>query len=290
MRSVSVSRTSLTATAIALLVAAAALAPGQWSTALAQTGGPPGPPLGLPPGSPVVVPVTPTQPAKVGHPGVGLRLTVAANTFSAPVNVTTASIVNTSAAPTTPQSTQAVAPALLTLGVPPPPAAAAGVPSLVANLFEMSATALPGAGGAVTVGAAQRPISGAIAISPETLAAAGVDLANVSLQFFSPTTRAWTAVTQRGTNRDGTVNFEIPHFSLWAVVVRSVIATSVPEVTGALAAPAPGGVVPRPADTGARPPAEGTSIASGWTIAILAAAVGAIVGGILGVRAMARRR
>ncbi|GMU41051.1 MAG: hypothetical protein AMXMBFR23_19170 [Chloroflexota bacterium] len=132
------------------------------------------------------------------------------------------------------------------------------------RVFEMTVQRSDGSTGQIA-----KPILFTWDFTPEDLAAAGGDIANLLMLGQDEVTQKWSPVPQVSSTATS-VTFEVPHFSLWAFAVRT-----------------PGGTVPAPANTGilATPEADRTG-----TYALFAGtALAALALGGLGLR-FARRR
>jgi len=65
-----------------------------------------------------------------------------------------------------------------------------------------------------------------VPVTPEVLALARGDTANISLQFFNESSRAWNRVPCAGAA--GGLACQIPHLSIWALVVETLEAVPQP--------------------------------------------------------------
>lgn len=137
--------------------------------------------------------------------------------------------------------------------------------------------------------------------TPQDLAAAGGDFANLLMIGYNETTKVWTPVKQVSKTATS-VTFEVPHFSLWAYAVRTpgVTPPAPPTATtpgtttaptgpaqaappagaaGAGAAVPPGTVIPRPANTGTGIPAQQSGVNAVLPYALAVLGLG-VAGGI----------
>ncbi|MEI6136061.1 MAG: hypothetical protein WCQ48_01420 [Chloroflexota bacterium] len=159
----------------------------------------------------------------------------------------------------------------------------------VLKAFEMSGKS-PG-GALVQPG---KPISLTLDVSPTTLASAAGRFGNIFLLAYDPTTRKWDDLPQAA-RTDNTVTFTIPHFSLFAYVVRGAAAApqqAAPAATPAVAtAAAPAAIIaapevaPRPANTGTGIPSEATASP---VLSILLGVLGIGILGSVGLRTVRR--
>ncbi len=248
----------------ALAVALLALAPGSWGTAHGQTAGG----AATPPPAPTPVSTTvPTTGGTVNAPDQRIAVQFPAGVTTAPIVVALFPVVPPTDAPVPQQAL--VQQVLQSLAIPLPQTTS-GAPALVAQIFRLDA-ATAATGRAVTF---DEPVTIYVDVTAETRALAGGDLSNVTLQFFDEAARRWTPVPCTATTIG--LDCRVTHFSLWAVVVRNVLAS------GALAPPAPARSLPGPAPSGQGPLAGslGTVHASRTVPAVLAALAVALVGAL----------
>ncbi len=170
-------------------------------------------------------------------PGAGIAILLPPGAVAAPVIVTITPVSAPSAAPLEEQPRlQAI---LHALGVPVPPSTS-GAAALVLGLFRVDVT---DAATGVPAGPLAQPATLSVDVGAPALAAAGGDLAAVSVRSFDAATGTWTPAPCAATTTG--LDCRVTHFSLWAVVARGVLAAGVPP------APAPGGgVQPAPASAG----------------------------------------
>ncbi len=219
----------LIALGVTFAVTLALIAPGAWGTALAQTAGQPDP-------APTATgtEIAAGSGGSVSSGGVGVQ--VPAGTFAADVTVSINPVVQ-GGDPTSSQSQQQVQLALEFLNVPPPPGVTAG-DAVVAQIFELEATLV--SGGTVGEDGFLQPVTIAIQLSPEVLLAAGDSAANISLQFYDEAAGTWTAVPCSVSG--STLTCELPHFSVWALVVTVADDTQTGTATPTAPLPAPTGI------------------------------------------------
>jgi hypothetical protein len=210
---------ALIALAAGAVVAALALLPGSWGVAHGQTAGPPATPTAAP--TPVSTTVPPTG-GTVSHPAAKVTLTLPA--LGEPLVVVVQPVVPLSSDPT---AAQLAAQRTLQAMNVPPPANTDGSDAVISEVFQLDAT---NQSTGQTVTTFDQPVTVGIDVSPETLALAGGDLANVSLQFFDTATGTWQPVSC--TSSGSGLACEISHFSLWAVVVTSSPIAGAAPVTG----------------------------------------------------------
>ncbi len=219
--------------AATVVVALLALAPGSWGRAHGQTSGPAATP---PPAPTPIATAVPAAGGTLSAPSQQIAVQLPAGAAGQAVVVAIVPVVSPSAAPVQDQARlEAV---LQNLGVPVPQTAS-GQAALVVQVFELGATSAT-TGAPVNTFAV--PVTIFVDVAPEVRALAGGDLSNVSLQFFDTATGRWTPVPCTPTTIG--LDCRVTHFSLWAVVVRGVLAS------GAAPGPAPAGSLPAPAPSG----------------------------------------
>lgn len=229
---------------VAISIALLALLPGSWGDALAQTAGQP---TTTATATSTVVSVdteatVATAPNKV--------ITIPAGALSEDATIISQPILdNDSGEPV------AVAEVFASVNVPTPEEVEDGS-AVVVSVFSLDA--LGADNEEVTF---DEPVQMTFELSPEILTAAGGDANNVVLQFFDEDTGNWTAVECSGSGNS--VTCSLPHFSVWALVVRTqTAATSDPEQA----------VTPAPANTGMGSTGTGASDSTAILLGLLASA------------------
>lgn len=215
---------------IAIAVALLALAPGTWAPALAQTAGTPTPE----PTAAATETTVPAGEAATLEAGAGKTIDIPAGATTVEATVSFTPAVDVESDPTGQASQDAVTSALATLGVSVPDEVEAG-DAVVASVFLLEA--VDADGNPITF---DEPVTMQFDLTPEILAAAGGDANNVELQFFDEAADAWVPVACTGSGN--TLTCELPHFSVWALVVQTAasdgdagdnqVVTPVPANTG----------------------------------------------------------
>lgn len=221
--------------AVAIAVALLALVPGAWGPALAQTAGTPTP-------SPTATATATTVPAGASATVVAApnkTVSIPAGAVPVEATVTFQPAADVESDPTSAASQTVVASALLALDVPIPAEVQSGG-GVIASVFVLEA--LDADGNEISF---DEPVTMTFDLTPEILAAAGGDANNVVLQFFDEDTGQWTPVSCTGSGT--TLTCELPHFSVWALVIQTGDDAAPPQEGTATATPA---TTPGPAATG----------------------------------------
>lgn len=272
--SVRLSRGAWITLAVALLLGAAALAPGALGVAHGQTAGPPPTPTPTPQGPPA--PTTTTVPPSGGsstNPTAQVTITIPA--LGRPVTVVILPVVPPGTG-TAQQQATLVRQTLQGLGIPVP-LNANGTVATVVQLFDLDATFTDTN---TEVGTFARPVTISVDVSAEGRALAGGSFANLTLAFFDTTTGTWVPVPCAPSPAG--IDCVVTHFSLWALIVRPAALAGPP-------AAAPPSAAPRPAATGYGSDVASAGGVSGLTVAALATVVVLGMSGA-GALAFARRR
>ena len=244
---------------LAITIALLALLPGSWGDALAQTAGAP-----TTTATPTSTSVAAGAAATVA-PAPNKTIRIPAGAINEAATITSQPILDNDSG-----QAIAVAEVFASINVPTPDEVEDGG-SVVISVFSLDA--LDADGNEVTF---DEPVEMDFEISPEVLAAAGGDASNVVLQFFDEDSGEWTPVSCTGSGT--TVTCSLPHFSIWALTVRT-------QAAGQAGTPA---TTPSPANTGMGD--AGTDSGATNTVAILLGAVA--LAGVVGVggRFAVRRR
>jgi len=207
---------------VAVAIALLALMPGTWGAALAQT-------AGTPSAGTTATPTATTVPAGESatiQAASDKTITIPAGALSEDATLTSQPIFDNETA-----DEIATAAIFASLDIPTPDEVEDGA-AVVISIFQLDATDADGNDIAF-----DEPVEMTFELTPEVLAAAGGDANNVVLQFFDEDTNQWTAVSCSGSGT--TLTCQLPHFSVWALTVRTQ------QETG------PGqAATPAPADTG----------------------------------------